>query len=143
MYKNKPLCIFKLLKQERCNNLPLAEKEDMEETEIINAIGTGKAYKVYKTKEWQQLREEILKEFHYECQMCKEKGIITIAQTVHHVKHIDKYPHLAYSKYYIDRNGIKRRNLIPLCNRCHNKEHNRFKGRNDNKQEKPLTEEFW
>lgn len=110
--------------------------------EIIECINSGKTYKIYKTKEWLRLKREVLEEFHFECASCKAKGIITMAQTVHHVKHVKEFPHLAYSKYYIDIYGRKKRNLIPLCNSCHNEEHDRFKKKRK-KAEKPLTEERW
>ncbi len=110
--------------------------------EIIDCINSGNTYKIYKTKEWSQLKREVMKEFHFECANCKSKGIITMAQTVHHVKHVKDYPHLAYSKYFIGINGEKKRNLIPLCNNCHNEEHDRFK-KKEKKIEKPLTEERW
>lgn len=110
--------------------------------EIIECISSGKVYKIYKTKEWQQIKREVLEEFHYECANCKSEGIITMAQTVHHVKHVKEYPHLAFSKYFIGIHGERKRNLIPLCNRCHNEEHDRFK-KKDKKNDKPLTEERW
>ncbi|WP_302626800.1 HNH endonuclease [uncultured Eubacterium sp.] len=116
----------------------------MELEQIVDAINTGKAYRIYKTKEWIRLREEVLMECHYECQHCKSKGIIRMAQTVHHVRHVDKYPGLAFSKYYIDKDGQQQRNLIPLCNKCHNEEHDRFKFKKRKREKKkPLTEEFW
>ena len=111
--------------------------------DIVECINTGKLYRVYKTKEWLRLKQEVLEEFHFECANCKAKGIITRAQTVHHVKHVKEYPQFIYSKYYTDIYGKQQRNLIPLCNRCHNEEHDRFKRKKEKKNEKPLTEERW
>ena len=32
-------------------------------------------------------------------------------------------PGLALSEYYTDESGNEKRNLVPLCNACHNAEH--------------------
>ena len=54
-------------------------------------------------------------------------GIISLATTVHHVKEVKQYPALALSVYYTNEKGRKRRQLIPVCDHCHNIEHDRFK----------------
>lgn len=81
-------------------------------------------WKFYKSKLFRELKEEVLKEQHYECQECLRKSprIITKADTVHHVQFVRKYPELALSKYYIFK-GVERRNLIAVCKSCHNKLH--------------------
>lgn len=73
----------------------------------------------YKTTDWVHLSQEVLKEQHYECQLCKEKGIYQTAKTVHHVHFVRHIPRLALSKY--DDNG--KRNLIAVCESCHNNIH--------------------
>ena len=83
--------------------------------EVIEAIKTNKNYKIYKSREFRTLRLQVLKTFHYECQRCKESNKITSAVLVHHVQEVTKHPELAFEEFYIDKNGIKQRNLIPLC----------------------------
>lgn len=108
--------------------------------DVIKLLNNNQAYKIYKSKEFIQLKKEVLSEFHGECARCKSRGKITSAQTVHHVNHVKKHPELAFSKYYIDKYGKRKRNLIPLCNDCHNAVHKRF---GYTEKEKPLTEERW
>jgi len=93
----------------------------------------------YKTYAWKKLRKEVLQEDKYECQMCKKRGYYRRANTVHHIKPMDKYPELALSTYYTDENGEKKRNLISLCRVCHEREH---EYRQPEKSE-PLTPERW
>lgn len=94
-------------------------------------------WKFYKSKAWMKLKEEVLKEQHYECQECLKEGRLTRADTVHHVNEVKERPELALSKYYHDENN-KKLNLIGLCKRCHNKVHNRF-----TQKQGFLTEEKW
>ena len=67
----------------------------------------------YKSKRWKKKRQTILKRDGYVCQACKRYGRRKEATTVHHIKHADEYPDLAYTDS----------NLISLCEACHNKEH--------------------
>lgn len=90
----------------------------MNTEELMNWIRelykTGNIKKFYNSKTiWRHKRAEILERDHNECQMCKKEGKYTKATTVHHIKHLDKYPLLA----------LVDSNLISLCNSCHNKVH--------------------
>ncbi len=67
----------------------------------------------YKGKKWERKRACILRRDGYKCQECKKYGRAREAKTVHHIKHVDEYPELAF----VDEN------LISLCNPCHNKMH--------------------
>lgn len=67
----------------------------------------------YKNPKWIRKRKAILRRDGYQCQMCKRYGKNREAQTVHHIKHVDEFPELAY----VDSN------LVSICNACHNKEH--------------------
>lgn len=107
--------------------------------EIKRLIKEDRLYRFYKSKEWTRLRDEILEKHHNECQWCKEKGIISKADTVHHVQFVKKYPELALSRYYTY-NGKQYNNLIPLCHDCHDKAHKRMKYKPKKKQ---VTEERW
>lgn len=100
---------------------------------INKLIIEDKMYRFYKNKLWIDLKEEVLKEQHYECQDCKKNGkvingvkqFIIQADTVHHEKFVKDYPQFALSKW-ITINGIRTRQLTCLCNDCHNKRHDRF-----------------
>lgn len=122
----------------------------MTEIELIiwinKLIQEDKLYRFYKNKVWIQLKNEVLKEQHNECQDCKingkiingKKEFIIPAETVHHEKFVKDFPQYALSKF-IFINGIKTRQLTCLCNDCHNKRHNRF-GYSNKKQ---LNDEKW
>lgn len=49
----------------------------------------------------------------YLCRECLRYGKQTPATTVHHIKHYEDFPELAYTDS----------NLISLCAACHNKAH--------------------
>lgn len=122
------------------STVSLPTLRNMTTEEVIELLNKNQAYKIYKSKEFKELRKDVMNEFHNECARCKSKGKITRAQTVHHVQYVKKHPELAFSKYYTDKHGNRKRNLIPLCNDCHNAVHDRF---GYEKKEKPLTEERW
>ena len=67
----------------------------------------------YKSKKWKQKQKSIMRRDGYMCQMCKRYGKNVQASVVHHIKHVDEYPELAYTSS----------NLISLCSACHNKLH--------------------
>lgn len=90
---------------------------------IYYLIKTKEVFRFYKTPEWIALKKEVLKEQHYECQICKKKGKYAKADTVHHMQFVRKHPELALSKTYIDDNGVEQINLISICKACHNKKH--------------------
>ena len=73
----------------------------------------------YKTKKWKKKRAAILRRDKYLCQECKKYGRMRDAVTVHHIKHADTNPELAY----VDSN------LTSLCQACHNKMHPEKGGR--------------
>ena len=117
---------------------------------IKRLIEEDKLYKFYKSKEWITLKEEVMKEQHYECQECLTQGILTTRSdeqeeskkklTVHHVQYVKNYPELALNKFYYDK-GIQYRNLVTVCFDCHNKLHKRFNYKDYNK--KQLNQERW
>ena len=45
---------------------------------------------------------------------------------VHHVNEVLQRPDLALSRYFLDADGVRRDNLVPLCAACHEAEHSRF-----------------
>lgn len=84
----------------------------------------------YKSKAWQQLRQQALEEANYECQQCKREGRVTVDSVkqegkakkvmlnVHHKYDIEHYPQLAL---VLD-------NLEVLCLHHHNVAHGRVFG---------------
>ena len=105
--------------------------DSMTTEEIIHLIKTDNLMKFYKSKEWLQLREEVLERDHYECQSCRRKGKYRRARNVHHIKEVKTHPHLA----------LELDNLESVCIQCHNEEHKRL----DKyiKQKKFVNEERW
>lgn len=69
----------------------------------------------YNTKKWKDKRLKILRRDKYICVECKRYGKITEATTVHHI-----YPYELYPELRLDT-----KNLISLCEKCHNEMHNR------------------
>ena len=67
----------------------------------------------YLTPRWQRKRAAILRRDKYLCQECRRYGRMREARTVHHIKHLEDAPELAYEDS----------NLISLCYACHNKMH--------------------
>ena len=119
--------------------------DSMTTTELVEWINelieAGKLWKFYKSKQWRTLSAEVLKEQHNECQVCKEQGRYTKADTVHHIQYVRKHPETALSKTYTYK-GKEYRNLIAICKACHNKVHSE-KGFNKQHSAKLLNEERW
>ena len=67
----------------------------------------------YTSKRWERKRAAILRRDGYCCVWCRRYGRSRSAVVVHHVKHVDEYPELAYEDS----------NLVSLCQGCHNKAH--------------------
>ena len=110
-------------------------------TFIQRCIDEDKMWKFYKTREWLALRREVLEDNHGECYLCRKNGKITKAVTVHHIYEVKDYPQYALSRYVVI-DGKQEVNLIPLCARCHNKEHDRFDG-SVKKKSQPINDERW
>lgn len=95
-------------------------------TWIRRLIEDGKIYQFYKSDDWEELRDEVLRECHYECQLCLKHGIYKRAEMVHHVNEVRKRPDLALTKQFVDAlTGETIINLIALCNPCHERVHDR------------------
>lgn len=116
-------------------------------TWIEYLISINRLDKFYHSKYFMAVKREVLREQHYECQRCKEEGKLTIVRedkkrsgVVHHEQYVRKHPELALSKYYYDKLGNKHRNLIVLCNECHEIIHERCC---IGSKTKPLNEERW
>lgn len=112
---------------------------------IHELIKTDTLYRFYKSDDWLELRDNVLRDAHYECQLCLKDGIYKRAEMVHHINEVRKRPDLALTREFIDPvTHEKRENLIALCNSCHEKVHDRcgnFKRQNGRGQFK--NEERW
>ena len=94
--------------------------------------------KFYDSWSWRKLSKQIKQRDNYECQRCKKDGRVSIDDptlqsdtanrkkiqlVVHHKKELEDHPELA----------LEVGNLETICVDCHNKEHNRFFERKQNK----------
>lgn len=109
---------------------------------IRQLIKAGQIEKFYLSDDWKELRQDVLDDFHNECQECLKRGKITTKELcVHHVNEVRDRPDLALSRHYVDSKGIKQYNLIPLCKTCHNLIHEKLK--NYKKKSRFTNEERW
>lgn len=69
----------------------------------------------YHSRAWKQARQKALARDHYLCQICLQRGEITPATTVHHIKPIRADGSTA--------NKLNPNNLITVCAACHNALH--------------------
>lgn len=95
---------------------------------IEQLLEAGQIEKFYHSAEWiRKSRYVRYKLDHDECQRCKAKGRYSPVSSVHHINEVKKRPELALSIYYIAPDGSRHRNLISLCESCHNEVHGKFK----------------
>lgn len=108
--------------------------------------------KIYKGKQWEEVRSAVLKYDHYECQRCagnympdpSQRRHYTRAVLVHHHFHVEDYPEYKY-QMFVEVNGKKVRNLYSLCQACHEAVHvnerHRFKAKG--KDDEFTNQERW
>ena len=92
-------------------------------SEIKKIVASGDVSLFYRTYDWKRRRAEVMALDKRECQHCKAKGKYTPAKLVHHVNHLRDRPELALSIWYVDGMGVKRRQLVSLCDTCHEEQH--------------------
>jgi 5-methylcytosine-specific restriction endonuclease McrA len=102
-------------------------------TYIRKLIRADKVEQFYFTEDWKELRQEVLDELHNECQECLKNGEYTRADCVHHMNEVRHRPDLALSKFFVDEHGRQQRQLVPLCNRCHNVVHEKLEKHRESK----------
>ncbi|MFQ9545600.1 MAG: HNH endonuclease [Clostridium sp.] len=89
----------------------------MDTIELINwitkLIKENNIHTFYVSRPWKKLRQEVINQSNKECQLCKAKGKVSTATTVHHIKHLKDHPELA----------LTRSNLMAVCKECHNELH--------------------
>lgn len=73
----------------------------------------------YESPRWKRMRAAVLRRDNYQCRRCRRFGRIRQAEIVHHIRHADEAPELAY----------RADNLVSLCRECHNKAHPEKGGR--------------
>lgn len=68
------------------------------------------AIKRFRNSKWWKIKaKQIMKDYHYQCQLCKHNGVNRTADEVHHIIPLS----VDFEKRLDDRN------LIPLCEKCH------------------------
>ena len=88
--------------------------------DMMEWINSGDVSKFYNSRRWRRLSRQIKADDKNECQICKHKyKRYRRADVAHHEKHIRRYPNLCMSKYYIDDNGVRKRNIVSVCKECH------------------------
>lgn len=112
---------------------------------IRTLLDRGEVWRFYKSREWLDLRGDILREQKGKCEWCRAKSpsVLRDAETVHHMQHVRRHPELALSRWYVDGQGRRQKNLVALCHECHDKAHKRFGHKPSAGQELPLTPERW
>ena len=93
-----------------------------QEIEFVRWCAANDIHRFYVWTRWKQVRQQVLKMDHNECQRCREHHRYTAATTVHHVNYVKRHPEIALDIWY-EWHGVKKRNLISLCHECHEAVH--------------------
>lgn len=111
-------------------------------TEMRERDGNNRRF--YMAAPWRRLRAQVLEEFHWESQdeLLESPARIVRATCVHHDRYIDKYPGWALSEFWLDHDGVVRRNLVPLSHDAHDRRHGRC-GFEARPKVEPITIERW
>ena len=75
----------------------------------------------YKSKQWQHVRDYVMKRDQWLCQDCLKKGLIVPAEEVHHITPLSP-ENITDPSITLNEN-----NLIALCRECHRKRHGKDK----------------
>lgn len=87
---------------------------------VKECIAEDNVGKFYNRSSWLRAREKVMALDHHQCVRCKKLyGRYRKANVVHHVHHLKDRPDLCLNVY--DEQG--ERNLISLCNSCHDEVH--------------------
>lgn len=71
---------------------------------------------LYKSKQWERMRQSILRRDKYVCQYYKRYGKMVPATMVHHIFPVEEYPEYAFELW----------NLISLSNKAHEIMHDKI-----------------
>jgi 5-methylcytosine-specific restriction endonuclease McrA len=88
---------------------------------------------IYSTARWKKCRQYVLIRDNYLCQECLRRGIITQANTVHHIIALRDDISQAFDAS----------NLETICLSCHNKEHPERSGGDKKQQKKSHVVKFY
>lgn len=114
----------------------------MNTDKIIELIKSGDTSAFYNGKAWRRLAADVMHDQHNECYYCKARGRITQATMVHHINRLKDRPDLAYSRTYVDDEGLIKINLVAVCSSCHEGQHpDRFNHKKPKK--KLINTERW
>jgi 5-methylcytosine-specific restriction enzyme A len=72
-----------------------------------------KTHPFYHSPTWRRARKRTLTRDHHLCQCCLQKGVLTSAEIVHHIHHLQDHPEKA----------LDESNLQSVCAVCHNRLH--------------------
>ena len=109
----------------RCNECEAKSEDKKTNNRSYNKfIRDKKTQTFYDSLEWKRIRKVVLSRDLGLCLVCKDKGIISYADIVHHIVELKED-----SSKSLDIN-----NLISLCNGCHNKIHSQYKINKTNSQ---------
>ena len=100
---------------------------------LNQCLTQGDEKRFYLSPMWRRKRKEVLAMDKHECQLHKQRGQYRKATMVHHVNQLKHRPDLGLSVW-----DGKERNLLSLCNDCHEEIHNH---RQETKE--PVTVEWW
>lgn len=107
---------------------------------LHDIIRSGSTQIFYTWRKWRKEREHVLRQDKHECQHCKRAGRYTKATMVHHIKHLRTHPQYALMMW-VQVDGTWQRQLISLCEACHEREHPERLRKYERKE--PLTPERW
>lgn len=119
------------------------------ESWIRDLMEHDRLYAFYQSDDWQELRDAVLLDHNYECEMCAAEGKYRRADTVHHEHEVRREPSMALTRFVTTDDGERHEVLHPLCNHHHNVVHKRTyselrKQRTQSKDERSnLREEIW
>lgn len=86
-------------------------------------LASGEVLRFYTSYAWKKKRREVLALDKGECQGCKARGWYRRAVLVHHARHLRERPDLALSIWDTRPDGSKVRQLVSLCEECHERAH--------------------
>ena len=113
----KEMKIDKVTALQRLKDNPGTRDVEVYKEVIEKYFRSNKDYiNFHNTRPWKNKRIVILKRDGYQCRECKRYGKVTEADTVHHVLPIE-------DRYDL---RLDNRNLISLCEGCHERVHNKF-----------------
>lgn len=126
-----------------CEKQSVSERNNMRFSpeQISDLIKRKREDIFYNSHEWRKLSKKVIEDNHNECYLCSLRGQYSKAVMTHHVKHLKKYPELAYSRSYIDESGREQIQLMPLCYACHEAMHP--KEWHKSKKERFVNDEKW